>query len=105
MARRNLRKVRPANARARLRRLRLIAVEDVGTGLPMGSVLIDVLHRNFKVARGGNWLMACHAVRVLAFAPKDRTSSEHADWVATKVAAGEAAGAENRFSVLLVDPQ
>jgi hypothetical protein len=34
--------------------------------------------------------MACHAVRLLAAAPKDRTSSEHADWVATKVALGEA---------------
>ena len=34
--------------------------------------------------------MACHAVRLLASAPKDRTSSEHADWVAAKVALGEA---------------
>jgi hypothetical protein len=35
-------------------------------------------------------MMACHAVRLLACAPKDRTSSEHADWVAAKVALGEA---------------
>ena len=35
-------------------------------------------------------MMACHAVRLLASAPKDRTSSEHADWVAAKVALGEA---------------
>jgi hypothetical protein len=34
--------------------------------------------------------MACHAVRLLASAPKDRTSSEHADWVTAKVALGEA---------------
>jgi hypothetical protein len=72
------------------RRLRLIAVEDVGIGLPIGPVLIDVLHRNFNATPGGDWMMACHAVRLLASASKDRTSSEHADWVATKVALGEA---------------
>jgi replication-associated recombination protein RarA len=72
------------------RRLRLITVEDVGMGLPLGPVLIDALHREFDAAPGGDWMMACHAVRLLASAPKDRTSSEHADWVATKVALGEA---------------
>lgn len=72
------------------RRLRLIAVEDVGMGLPLGPALIDVLHRNFNDAPGGDWMMACHAVRLLASAPKDRASAEHADWVATKVALGEA---------------
>jgi hypothetical protein len=72
------------------RRLRVIAVEDVGMGLPLGPVLIDVLHRNFNATPGGEWMMACHAVRLLASAPKDRTSSEHADWVAVKVALGEA---------------
>ena len=72
------------------RRLRVIAVEDVGRGMPLGPVLIDVLHRNFDAIPGGDWMMACHAVRLLASAPKDRTSSEHADWVAAKVAAGEA---------------
>jgi len=44
------------------RRLRLIAVEDVGMGLPLGPVLIDVLHRNFDATPGGEWMMACHAV-------------------------------------------
>jgi len=34
--------------------------------------------------------MACHAVRLLASAPKDHTSSEHADWGTVKVALGEA---------------
>jgi len=58
------------------RRLRLIAVEDVGMGLPLGPVLIDVLHRNFNATPGGDWMMACHAVRLLASAPKDRTSSD-----------------------------
>src|ERR1700691_1658066 len=65
--------------------LRLIAVEDVGMGLTLGPVLIDVLHSNSDSTPGGEWMMACHAVRLLASAPKDRTSSEHADWVATKV--------------------
>jgi len=72
------------------RRLRLISVEDVGMGLPLGPVLIDALHGDFDATPGGDWMMACHAVRILAMAPKDRTSSEHADWVATKVALGEA---------------
>ena len=66
------------------RRLRIIAVEDVGMGLPVGPVLIDVLQRNFNASPGGDWMMACHAVRLLASAPKDRTSAEHADWVATR---------------------
>jgi hypothetical protein len=35
-------------------------------------------------------MMACHAVRLLATAAEDRTASEHADWVATKVGLGEA---------------
>jgi hypothetical protein len=43
------------------RRLRLVAVEDVGMGLPFGPVLIDVLHRNFNAAPGGDWMMACRA--------------------------------------------
>ncbi len=34
--------------------------------------------------------MACHAVRLLASAPKDRTSSEHADWVTCSPACGHA---------------
>lgn len=72
------------------RRLRIIVVEDVGMRLPLGPVLIHVLHRNFDAILGGDWMMACHAVRLLATAPKDRTTSEHADWVATRVSRGEA---------------
>ncbi|TDE13059.1 AAA family ATPase [Jiangella asiatica] len=72
------------------RRLRLIAVEDIGMGLPLAPVLIEVLHRNFNATPGGDWMMACHAVRLLATASKDRTASEHADWVATKVTLGQA---------------
>ncbi len=72
------------------RRLALIAVEDVGMGLPAGPLLIDTLHRFFAATPGGDWMMACHAVRLLATAPKDRTSSEHADWAATMVDSGQA---------------
>lgn len=35
-------------------------------------------------------MMACHADCLLATAPKDRTSSEHADWTATMVDLGQA---------------
>jgi replication-associated recombination protein RarA len=72
------------------RRLRVIAVEDVGMGLPLAPVLIDVLHRTFNATPGRDWMIACHAVRLLACAPKDRTSAEHADWAAAKVALGQA---------------
>ena len=72
------------------RRLRIIAVEDVDMGLPLGPVLIETLHRSFDATPGGDWMMACHAVRLLATAPKDRTSSEHADWAATMVELGRA---------------
>jgi hypothetical protein len=72
------------------RRLRIIAVEDIGMGLPFAPVLIEVLHRNFDAEPGGDWMMACHAVRVLASAAKDRTSSEQADWATAQVVRGEA---------------
>jgi replication-associated recombination protein RarA len=71
------------------RRLKLIAVEDVGMGEPLAPLLLDCLHENFRAAPGGNIMMAVHAVRLLATAKKDRTSSEHADLVATKVERGE----------------
>ena len=71
------------------RRLKLIAVEDVGMGLPLAPLLLDCLHKNFRAAPGGNTMMAVHAVRLLATARKDRTSAEHADLVATKVERGE----------------
>jgi hypothetical protein len=57
------------------RRLRVIVADDVGMGLHPAPVLIDVLYRNFDATPGGDWPMACHAVRLLAAAPKDRTSS------------------------------
>lgn len=71
------------------RRLKLIAVEDVGMGVPLAPLLLNCLHENFRAAPGGDTMMAVHAVRLLATARKDRTSSEHADLVATKVERGE----------------
>lgn len=66
----------------------MIVVDDVGLGLPQGPLQIETLHRFFSASAGGDWMMACHAVRLLATAPKDRTASEHADWVATMVDSG-----------------
>ena len=71
------------------RRLKLIAVEDVGMGEPLAPLMMECLHRNFSAAPGGDTMMAVHAVRFLALAKKDRTSSEHADLVATKVESGD----------------
>lgn len=45
------------------RRLRLIAVEDVGMGLPLGPVLIDVLHRNFNATALSGSPVPCGADR------------------------------------------
>lgn len=71
------------------RRLKLIAVEDVGMGAPLTPLLLECLHQNFRAVAGGDTMMAVHAVRLLALAKKDRTSSEHADLVTTKVGSGE----------------
>ena len=71
------------------RRLKLIAVEDVGLGEPLAPLLLECLHRNFDAVPGGDTMMAVHAVRFLALAKKDRTSSEHADLVATMVRSGD----------------
>jgi replication-associated recombination protein RarA len=70
------------------RRLKLIAVEDVGMGAPMAPLLLRVLLEDYH-AGGGDFMQAVHAVRYLATAPKDRTSSEHADFVRTMVDGGE----------------
>jgi len=72
-------------------RLKLIAVEDVGLGEPLAPVLLDSLHENYRTATGGEQvMMAVHAVRFLAAAKKDRTSSEHTDLVIHEVESGEA---------------
>lgn len=71
------------------RRLRLIAVEDVGMGAPLAPVLLRELQADYDASGGTDWMQVVHAVRYLATAPKDRTSSEHADYVRTMVEAGK----------------
>ncbi len=72
-------------------RLKVIAVEDVGLGEPLAPALLNSLHENYRTATGGEQaMMAVHAVRFLAAAKKDRTSSEHTDLVIHQVESGEA---------------
>jgi replication-associated recombination protein RarA len=72
-------------------RLKVIAVEDVGLGEPLAPVLLNSLHENYRTSTGGEQAMiAVHAVRFLAAAKKDRTSSEHTDLVIHQVESGEA---------------
>ena len=74
------------------RRLKLIAVEDIGMGEPLAPVLLSSLHENYRAATGGEQaMMAVHAVRFLATTKKDRTSAEHTDLVVQKVESGETA--------------
>jgi hypothetical protein len=71
-------------------RLKVIAVEDIGMGEPLAPVLLNCLHENYHAVTGGEQtMMAVHAVRFLATAQKDRTSSEHNDLVTHKVESGE----------------
>jgi replication-associated recombination protein RarA len=71
------------------RRLKIIAVEDVGMGEPLAPLLLNCLHENSRTIPEGATMMAVHAVRLLAIAKKDRTSAEHADLVTAKVESGE----------------
>jgi replication-associated recombination protein RarA len=72
-------------------RLRLIAVEDVGMGEPLAPLLVSCLEDNYNILTGSEKaMMAIHAVRLLANAKKDRTSSEHTDLVINLVERGEA---------------
>jgi MgsA AAA+ ATPase C terminal len=73
------------------RRLRVIAVEDVGMGAPLAPVLLRELQADYDDSGGTDWMQVVHAVRYLATAPKDRTSSEHADYARTMVEAGKLA--------------
>jgi replication-associated recombination protein RarA len=70
------------------RRLRVIAVEDVGMGAPLAPVLLRELQADYDASGGADWMQVVHAVRYLATAPKDRTSSEHADYARAMVEAG-----------------
>jgi replication-associated recombination protein RarA len=73
-------------------RLKVIAVEDIGMGAAMAPVLLNCLHENYRRATGSErTMMALHAVRFLATAKKDRTSSEHTDFVIQQVESGHTA--------------
>jgi replication-associated recombination protein RarA len=73
------------------RRLKLIAVEDIGMAEPLAPVLMNSLHENYRATIGGEQtMMAVHAVRFLASAKKDRTSAEHTGLVIHQVESGEA---------------
>lgn len=71
------------------RRLRVIAVEDVGMGAPLAPVLLRELQADYDASGGDDWMQVVHAVRYLATAAKDRTSAEQADYVRTMVEAGK----------------
>jgi replication-associated recombination protein RarA len=73
------------------RRLEIIAAEDVGMGMPEAPVLIEALNsQRLRIpATDDRWIFAVHAVRVLAEAPKDRTSTDLAGWASQIVASGE----------------
>lgn len=72
------------------RRLEIIAVEDVGLGLPNGPALLEAL--NAQRLRAGltldRFMFTAHAVRLLATAQKDRTSMELAIWASTEMDRG-----------------
>jgi replication-associated recombination protein RarA len=73
------------------RRLEIIATEDVGMGMPDAPVLIEALNsQRLRIPHTPDrWIFAVHAVRLLAQAPKDRTSTDLAGWASTIVASGE----------------
>lgn len=73
------------------RRLEIIAAEDVGIGMPEAPVLIFALNsqRLSIPPTADRWIFAAHAVRMLAMAPKDRTSTDLAGWADRVVERGE----------------
>jgi replication-associated recombination protein RarA len=73
------------------RRLEIIAAEDVGMGMPDAPILIHALNsqRLSIPPTTDRWIFAAHAVRVLAMAPKDRTSTDLAAWASRVVERGE----------------
>jgi replication-associated recombination protein RarA len=60
-------------------RLSVIAVEDVGSGMPMLPVILDSLyrtHQRYPRPVGDRFLFAAHAIRLIAQSPKDRTTDD-----------------------------
>ena len=73
------------------RRLEIIATEDVGLGLLQAPALIEALYAQASrmADRGDRWIYCAHAVRLLATAPKDNTSTELAGWTRAVMERGE----------------
>jgi replication-associated recombination protein RarA len=72
-------------------RLDVIAAEDVGIGLIEAPAIVEALNdqRRRYPRSGDRFIFAAHAVRLLATATKDRTSSELASWAMELVDSGE----------------
>jgi replication-associated recombination protein RarA len=73
------------------RRLEIIATEDVGYGLIDAPCLIEALNaQRLRIPPTvDRWIFTVHAVRLLATAKKDRTSTDLAIWAREVVARGE----------------
>jgi replication-associated recombination protein RarA len=73
------------------RRFEIIAIEDVGLGLPEAPMLLEALNQQrLRMSEGAErWMYSAHAVRILATAKKDRTSMELAGWAHEVVTRGE----------------
>ncbi|GAA3550321.1 ATPase AAA [Microlunatus spumicola] len=73
------------------RRLEIIAVEDVGAGLPSAPALLHAMNeqRVRQTTDLERWMYSAHAVKLLATAPKDRSTMELAFWASTQVESGE----------------
>ncbi|SER33394.1 AAA family ATPase [Microlunatus flavus] len=73
------------------RRLEIIAVEDVGEGLPHAPALLHAMNeqRVRQTTDLERWMYSAHAVKLLASAPKDRSTMELAFWASTQIDSGE----------------
>jgi replication-associated recombination protein RarA len=75
------------------RRLEIITIEDVGTGMVDGPILIEALNnQRLRWPRSPErWMFSAHAIRMLCAAQKDRTTQELAGWTEEVVTRGERA--------------
>lgn len=73
------------------RRLEVIAVEDVGLGLPEAPMLLEAMNeqRVRQTVDVDRFMYSAHAVRLLATAKKDRTTMELVFWAKTVTERGE----------------
>jgi replication-associated recombination protein RarA len=73
------------------RRLEIIAVEDVGLGMPDAPQLIEAAHaqRLRCLDDLDRFMFAAHVIRALCEAKKDRTAMELAVWARASVERGE----------------